>query len=86
MHSARLRQIVSDMTSRSEERLKPLEDALESDHSSVSCLSLDRHENTTVLDRATPLVKLTQSKPEGTFSVRMRLGTICFQLMEDIFS
>ena len=57
--------------------------ALESDHSSVS---LDRQENTRVLDRATPPLKKTRSKSEGKFSVRMRLGTICFQLMEDIFS
>ena len=57
--------------------------ALKSDHSSVS---LDRQENTRVLDRATPPSKLTRSKSEGTFSVRMRLGTICFQLTEDIFS
>lgn len=41
---------------------------LESNNSPVS---LDREENTTVLDRPTPLLKLTRSKSEGKFSVRI---------------
>ena len=57
---------------------------------------MDDHENTPEerkksinksTDSATsPLLKPTQSKKEGKFSVRIRLGTICLRLTEDIFS
>ena len=50
--------------------------ALESDDFPVN---LDRQEYI-----ATPLLNPTQSKSEGKFSVCIRLGTICFQLTEDI--
>ena len=59
--------------------------AFEPNNSAV--LSLDRQGKVGFIDRATsPLLKPTQSKCEGKFPVRMRLGTICLRLTEDIFS
>lgn len=49
-------------------------DAFESDNSPVS---LDSQEYMRVPDTATQPLKLTRSKSEGKFSVRIRLGTIC---------
>ena len=57
--------------------------ALEPQNSVVR--SLDKQGKVGFIDRATsPLLKPTRSKCEGKFPVRIRLGTICLRLTEDM--
>lgn len=49
-------------------------------------VSLNRQENMGLNGRATPPFSPMQSKSEGKFPMRIRLGTICMRLTGDIFS